>query len=76
MSFEFLKNIINHIKQLDGEVCEYKTFGRNPYIPAIAYVNWAIHLAEIGRFDDAEDKLVSSTLMAHQTPEAYIHFMV
>jgi len=73
LSFEFLKSIVNRIKLLDGEVCEYKTFGRNPYIPAIAYVNWAIHLAEMGKFEDAEDKLISSTHMAYQTPEAYIH---
>lgn len=59
--------------QLDGDVNEYKKIVQNPYIPSIAYVKWAIYLAELGQFIEAEEKLVSSTLMAHQTPEAYIH---
>lgn len=54
----------------------YKKVVQNPSIPSIAYVNWAIHLAECGHFNEAEEKLTSSTLMAHQTPEAYINLGV
>lgn len=80
MSFKFvkklkvgLKNIVNDIKQLDSEVNDYKKVSKNPYLPSVAYVNWAIHLAEMGEFEEAEKKLISSASMAHQTPETYIN---
>lgn len=73
LNFEYIKKIINRVKQLDLEVNDYKKVVQNPYIPSIAYVNWAIHLAEAGQIDAAQEKLISSTLMAHQTPEAYIN---
>lgn len=76
MSFGYLKSIIEKIKRLDGEVNVYKKVVQNPSMPSIAYVNWAIHLAECGYFNEAEEKLESSTLMAHQTPEAYINLGV
>lgn len=76
MPFKYLKKIIDSIKKLDVEVNDYKKVVQNPYIPSIAYVNWAIHLAESGHIHEAEEKLVSSTLMAHQTPEAYINLGV
>jgi tetratricopeptide (TPR) repeat protein len=76
LSFEFLKNLIENIKKLDVEVNDYKRVVQNPYIPSIAYVNWAIHLAESGDIEEAEKKLISSTLMAHQTPESYINLGV
>jgi len=72
LSFKYLKNIINDINKLDIEVNDYKKIGQNPSLPSIAYVNWASYLAETGNIEEAEKKLVSSTLMAHQTPEAYI----
>lgn len=62
--------------RIDGEVNDYKKIVQNPSIPSVAYVNWAIHLAECGYFSEAEEKLESSTLMAHQTPEAYINLGV
>lgn len=80
MPFEYLKkirdaifNVRDGIKKLDVEVNDYKRVVQNPYIPSVAYVNWAIHLAENGQFEEAKEKLVSSTLMAHQTPEAYVN---
>lgn len=80
MSFECLNiikdaisKIVDGIKELDVEVNDYKKVVQNPYIPSVAYVNWAVHLAESGQFEEAEEKLVASTLMAHQTPEAYIN---
>lgn len=73
MSFEFIKNIAENIKKLDSEVDDYKKVVQLSSIPSIAYVNWAMHLAESGYLQEAEEKLVSSTLMAHQTPEAYIN---
>lgn len=76
MPFKYLKNIIDNIIKLDVEVNDYKKVVQNPYIPSIAYVNWAVHLAECGHLSEAEEKLVSSTLMAHQTPEAYINLGV
>lgn len=76
MSFEFFKNIVDDVKKLDGEVNDYKSIAKNPAMPSIAYVNWAIHLAESGHMKEAEEKLLSSTLMAHQTPEAYINLGV
>lgn len=76
MPFKYLKKIFDNIKKLDFEVNDYKKVVQNPYIPSIAYVNWAIHLAETGHISEAEDKLMSSTLMAHQTPEAYINLGV
>lgn len=76
MSFGYIKYIIEKIKRLDGEVNVYKKVVQNPSLPAIAYVNWAIHLAECGYITEAEEKLESSTLMAHQTPESYINLGV
>lgn len=76
MPFEFIKKILSDIKHLDSGVNDYKKIVQNPYIPSIAYVNWAIYLAEAGCLDEAQDKLVASTLMAHQTPEAYINLGV
>ena len=76
MSFEFIKNIVEGITKLDVEVEDYKKIVQNPYIPAIAYVNWGLHLAECGNLCDAEEKLITSTLMVHQTPEAYINLGV
>lgn len=73
MLFKYLKRIIKLIKKLDIEVNDYKKIVQNPSIPSIAYVNWAIHLAQCGFINEAEEKLVASTLMAHQTPEAYIN---
>ena len=72
MSFKFLKKIFENVKKLDSEVNEYKKVVKNPYMPSIAYVNWAMHLVESGESALAEEKLVSSTMMVHQTPEAYI----
>lgn len=76
MSFGYLKNIIDKIKKLDSEVNVYKKVVLNPSLPSLAYVNWAIHLAECGYVTEAEEKLESSTLMAHQTPESYINLGV
>jgi len=69
----FFSDVANGIKELDTEVNDYKNIGQNPYIPSIAYVNWAMHLVETGAFAQAEQKLLASTLMAHQTPDAYIN---
>lgn len=76
MPFGYIKFILEKIKRLDGEVNVYKNVVKNPSMPSIAYVNWAIHLAECGYFAEAKEKLESSTLMAHQTPEAYINLGV
>lgn len=70
---EFLNNVVEDVRELDTEINEYKKISKNPYLPSIAYVNWAIHLAEIGEFEEAEKKLTSSSMMAHQTPEVYIN---
>lgn len=72
MSFEFIKNIINDVKKRDKDVNDYKRVVQNPSMPSLAYVNWAAHLMQIGNVKDAEEKLIASTLMAHQTPESYI----
>lgn len=72
MSFEYLKKIIDNIKKLDFEVNNYQKIARNPYIPSLAYVNWAMYLVDKGEYAEAEEKLLFSTEMAHQTPEAYI----
>lgn len=72
MSFEYLKKIIDNIKKLDFEVNSYQKIVRNPYIPSLAYVNWAMYLADHGQFEEAEEKLLYSAEMAHQTPETYI----
>lgn len=76
MSFKYLKNIVSGIKKLDQEVNDYKRIGQHTSLPNIAYVAWGIHLAESGEIDKAEEKLLSSTLMAQQTPEAYINLGV
>lgn len=76
MSFKYLKKVIDNIKKLDFEVNSYQKVVRNPYIPSLAYVNWAMHLAEQGKFEEAEEKLLYSTQMAHQTPESYINLGV
>lgn len=80
MHFEYLEKIKSFIsdvavgiKELDTEVNEYKSVGQNPYLPTIAYVNWAVHLMNTGESVQAEEKLLYSTLMAHQNPTAYIH---
>lgn len=76
MSFGYIKYILEKIKRLDGEVNIYKKIVQNPSLPSLAYVNWAIHLAECGYLAEAKEKLESSTLMAHQTPESYINLGV
>lgn len=73
MSVKYLKHIINWIKRLDVEVNDYKKISQTPSLPSIAYVNWALKLIDEGKIPEAEEKLVSSTLMAHRTPEAYIN---
>lgn len=69
----FIKQIFNKIEKLDKYTSLYVKSSHNIEIPAIAYTNWGIHLAEIKDFESAIDKLETAILMSNQNPKPCIN---
>lgn len=68
----FLKQIFNKIEKLDKYTSLYVKNSHNIEIPAIAYTNWGLHLAELKDYEAAIDKLETAILMSNQNPKPCI----
>lgn len=65
----FIRQILNKINKLDSYTSSYIKNSHNIEIPALAYNNWAIHLAEINDYNSAIEKLETAILMSNQNPK-------
>ncbi len=68
----FFKQIFNKIDKLDKYTSLYVKNSHNIEIPAIAYTNWGVYLAELKDFDTAIAKLETAVLMSNQNPKPCI----
>lgn len=68
----FFKQIFNKINQLDTYTSSYVKNSHNIEIPALAYTNWGLHLAELKDFNSAIEKLETAILMSNQNPKPCI----
>ncbi len=68
-----VSKILDKINEIDDFVCNYKKMTITAEIPSTAYLNWGIHLANIGQLDVAMDKFNTAILMANQNPNAYVN---
>ncbi len=68
----FLQQIFNKIEKLDNYTSSYIKYSHNIEIPALAYTNWAVHLAELEDYNAAIEKLETAILMSGQNPKPCI----
>ena len=51
------EKIKNKIEQFDNFIKDYSSTTKNTHIPATAYMNWGIELAQNGDINSAIDKI-------------------
>lgn len=69
---KFLQQIFNKIDKLDKYTSSYIKYSHNIEIPALAFTNWAVYLAEIEDYSSAIEKLETAVLMSNQNPKPCI----
>lgn len=69
---KFIKQILNKIDKLDSYTSSYIRNSHNIEIPALAYTNWGMYLAELKDYNSAIDKLETAIMMSNQNPKPCI----
>ena len=68
-----IKEIWNKILQADKFINEYKNLTHTVEMPASAYVNWGVYMANKGEFAEAVEKFNTAAMMVQQNPKAYVN---
>ena len=69
---KFFTQILNKINKFDNYTNQYLKLSNNIEIPALAYTNWGLKLADEKNFDSAIEKLETAVLMSNQNPKPCI----
>ena len=63
----FIKKIVDKIKTYDKNVDNYRKIAKIESLPSIAYLNWGVYLAIMGKNDEAFQKMSVSTVVILRT---------
>ena len=70
---EKVNKILDGVKKFDKFVSNYEKLTITTEMPSSAYLNWGIHLANLGELDCAMEKFNTAIMMANNNPAAYIN---
>ena len=70
---KYINNLINSVETFNKHINQYKLITKEPALPSYAYINWGLHLINIGKKDRGIEKLKQSAIMNNTNPEAYIN---
>lgn len=69
---KFIKKVYKKVMQFDSYADKYKQITNNIELPAIAYTNWGMHLADNKDYKSAIEKLETAMIMHGKNPKPCI----